>query len=145
MKIVVDTNILLSAAFFPQGIVSEVMLAIADGHELILSNTVMEEAKMAAAKKFPAKIDLLETYFAKLNYRYQEVLPTDVQNLQADIDDPKDKHVLAAAFLARAPLIVTGDKHFFSRTYPRIEILTPADFLKKYAPRGRGDFFPRIH
>jgi putative PIN family toxin of toxin-antitoxin system len=132
MRVVLDANILLSALLFPKSAVAELVGKIADKREMVLSNTIIDEATAVVTKKFPAKIGVWEDFLAGITYEYQYVPESYLQSCTAEISDPKDKHVLATAFFAQADVIVTGDKHFFERTYEGIKILHPSEIADKY-------------
>ena len=132
MRVLFDSNVLLSAGLFPKGKVAEAVNYAASKHTIILTNTIIDEVKRVVENKFPESMTLFERFFASLKYEYGYVPEEAVRISQITIGDLKDKHVLVSATFTGADTLVTGDKHFFERKYEGIEILTPADFLKKY-------------
>jgi putative PIN family toxin of toxin-antitoxin system len=129
---VLDANILLSAILFPQSAVAVLVNKIADKQEMVLSNTIIDEVTAVVLQKFPTKTGVWEEFLANIAYEYQYVPEAYVQGCTAEISDPKDKHVLATAIFTQADVIVTGDKHFFERTYEGIKILRPSEIADTY-------------
>jgi len=136
-RVVVDTNVLVSAAIAPTGSPALVLAAWERGEfELLVSQTTVDElASVFARPKLAAKysLDLSEIaeYIAELRSHVVVLVPgTDVRG--AVPQHPRDDHVLAAAVSSEADCIVTGDQHLLALgSYRDIPILTPAEFLRR--------------
>ena len=66
MRIMLDTNVLISALLFPGAKMNAMMNCIFTQHELVLSSYVVNELKSVIKRKFPQKelvIDGLSTLF----------------------------------------------------------------------------------
>ena len=55
MRIMLDTNILVSALLFPSERMNRMMEYISSAHSLVLSSFVIDELKDVVAEKFPTK------------------------------------------------------------------------------------------
>ena len=120
MRIMLDTNILISILFFNSKSLKDVLLKITDNYTLVLSSYVIEELRYVIERKFPSKY---ETYFTPKIMINSSVL---------DIRDIKDVPVLYSSIMADVDVFITGDKDFADLDLEKPEILTPAEFLKKY-------------
>jgi len=68
MRIMIDTNVLISA-ILKQGAVPDIVLHdVCENHELILCDHIISESYDVAKRRFPSKIDALDDLFAKLRY-----------------------------------------------------------------------------
>lgn len=70
MRIMIDTNVLISAILFPNSQMNKLMDIIALKHTFILSSHVMEELEMLFEAKFKHKKVLLQKFFSKYSYDY---------------------------------------------------------------------------
>ena len=125
MKILADTNVIISALLYPQSKPSLALLHAARYHELILSDFNIAELRDTVNEKFPEKNSDLDVLFAVLAF---DIVPAP-KSPNKLIADPKDSPILNAAILADVDIIISGDKHFLnlSMTHPRV--LTPAQYL----------------
>jgi predicted nucleic acid-binding protein len=106
VSIFLDANVLISAAW-KQG--TEIaQLWEFEGIHLLTSNFVMAEVQ----RNLPRidQIERLRTLLLKVRIHYLDELP---DHPEADRLPAKDRHVLAAAILTRANLLVSGDKRHF--------------------------------
>lgn len=55
MRIMIDTNILVSAIFFPKSQVAQVLTFIMQNHTVVLSSYVLDELISVTKRKFPEK------------------------------------------------------------------------------------------
>lgn len=133
MRVVLDTNVLVSAFLFEQRLGKFVQL-IEQGAitPCFVVTTLRELAAVLQYKKFAP-------LFASTGTSSDEILE-DLQGRSVVLDDPKvvptitsdipDNYVLAAATLANAACIVTGDKLLLAiRQFENIPIITPKEFL----------------
>ena len=131
MRIMLDTNVLISALLFPGPKMNGLMQKILTEHELVLSSYVVEELKLVARRKFPAKLSVIEELLATLSFEY--VYTPDNINLNLfNIRDCKDYPVLYTAIIESVDIMITGDKDFADVNVDYPEIMTPAEFLARY-------------
>lgn len=135
MRVILDTNIVLSGFFFG-GVPGRVLEAWRNGHmTLVLSAPILAEYREAGAA-FEASYggSDFETFAALLVLRAEivdapEFLPQQVCR------DPDDDKFLACAIAAGAGLVISGDKDLRAVSgWGGIEVLTPRQFLDRYVP-----------
>ena len=131
MKIVCDSNIILSALVFG-GLPKEIMDTARDGkiHVYISPAIVVEVARILSTKFHWSRHDV-ERVVRNLVESYHVIYPK--RNITEIKNDPTDNAILACALEANADCIVTGDKKHLlpKKVFRRIPILSPAQFLKE--------------
>jgi len=117
MRVLVDTNILLSAMWFKNSRVARVLLYVAANHELILCDQNITELRDVLSRKSPEVLPDAEVFLAELSY---ELIPSAFY-VEKLIRDPKDQPILNAAIVNGVDVILTGDKDFLSldMEYPK--------------------------
>ncbi len=68
MRIMVDTNILISALLFPQSRVSRILENIASQHTLVLASFVVDELRAVVARKFSGMVLVVERLLEKMSF-----------------------------------------------------------------------------
>ena len=68
MRIMLDTNVLISMILFPQKHFIRMLEYITRNHTLVLSSFVVDELMAVTARKFPAKKDMVDWFLANLAY-----------------------------------------------------------------------------
>lgn len=134
MRLVVDTNVLVSA-FLWQGTPGRLIeLAAEKEIELLTSRALLDELAATLSKKKLAKPVLATGLTADQmlrNYRRLASLVTARQLAQPVSRDADDDHVLACALAAGADLIVSGDDDLLAlESFEGIPIATPAQALQ---------------
>lgn len=127
-----DTNIFVSMIFFPSIQTRELAKKLTDSHQIIVCDYVVEELRIVTDRKFSGKRNEIDRFFFELPF---ELVYTpkmvDLDDLPK-IRDPKDSPILAAAVMEDVDVFVTGDKDFLVLDIDMPEIVTMADFLKRY-------------
>lgn len=131
MRVMLDTNVLLSALLFPSARMNQLMGRIFENHRLVLSSFVMEELIYVIRRKFPTKEDAVDRLLSAMSYELVYTPKAPKPGLFS-IRDVKDYPVLYTAIVEDVDVLVTGDKDFAGVEIERPEILTPAEFLSKY-------------
>ena len=134
MKVVLDTNVLVSALVFPGGVPEQVYrLAIEGDITLIASPPLLAELARVLSVKFGWQDDYVRAALAQLVRIGEIVEPVD--RIRVIVDDPDDDRVLEAAQAAGAGFIVSGDRHLLGLgRWAEIVILAPAEFLAALGP-----------
>ena len=134
MKVVVDTNVLVSALVFPGGVPEQVYrLAIEGRITLVTSPPLLAELGRVLTQKFGWQDDYLRAALAQIVRIGVIVEPLERVSIIAD--DPDDDRVLEAAQTAGAAVIVSGDRHLLSLGHwGEVAILSPAAFLADLGP-----------
>jgi len=129
VKVVVDTNVLVSALVFPGGAPEQVYrLAIEGRITLVTSPPLLAEPGRVLTQKCGWRDDYLRAALAQI-VRIGEIVEP-VERLNIIVDDPDDDRVLEAAQAAGAALIVSGDGHLLSLGHwSEVAIVSPAEFL----------------
>ena len=131
MRVMLDTNILVSSIFFPSKRTSSFLEALSL-HEIVIAQYAIDELQEVTAEKFPQMKKKLDAFFKDLPY---ELLPTANAKGKKGIPmirDVKDVPILATAILENVDILVTGDEDFLVLQTERPEIMTMAEFEKKY-------------
>jgi len=110
MRVLVDTNILLSAMWFKDSRVAKTLLYVADNHDLILCDRNIDEMRIVIKRKTPDILADAELFLAELSY---ELIPS-VEKAEKLIRDPQDQPILNAAIVGGIDIFLTGDKDFLS-------------------------------
>lgn len=131
MKVLIDTNVLISATL-GQGTPLEAYLqAVTYPNRGIVCDQNIEEMRRVFQRKFPQKIPALER-FLSMALQTLDVVPVPArEHIQEDrIRDVYDRPILRAAFSAGVDVLLTGDKDFLEADVKGIRILRPAEFVQ---------------
>ncbi|ABI69271.1 putative toxin-antitoxin system toxin component, PIN family [Syntrophomonas wolfei] len=131
MRIMIDTNILVSVILFPNARMDEVMKLIIEKHKLVLSSFVINELVEVVNRKFKNKEEAVDRFLSKFPYEMVYTPTKTVPDL-FKIRDKKDYPILYTAIIEDVDVFITGDKDFADVDIEKPEILTPAQFLAKY-------------
>lgn len=138
MRILVDSNILISAALNAKGTPYKAFLkAVTHPNKGIICDQNIEELRRIFNRKFPDKINSLE-HFLAIALLAMEVVPTpkDAVEEECKIRDVADRPILRAAINAQADILLTGDKDFLESDVQIPKIMTASEFLEMqyYSP-----------
>lgn len=131
MRIMVDTNVLISLLVFSSKKMNQMMECIFREHQLVLSSYIVEELKDVVRRKFSNKVGIVDTLLAKMNYEYIYT-PDILDESLFEIRDVKDYPILYTAILEDVDILVTGDSDFSDVDVEKPDILTPAEFVERY-------------
>lgn len=133
MRVVADTNVLVSALVFPGGAPEAVYrLALEDRIELITSRPLLAELGRVLGAKFGWDGERTEAALAQIVQVAEIVEPREtIGEIQ---DDPADDRVLEAAVAGKVDAIVSGDRHLLALGQWRgIRVERPASLLASLA------------
>lgn len=133
LRVVLDTNVILSALLFG-GTTSQLVPLWQTGRfKILLSRPILEEYLRALS--YP-KFELTDREVKALIH--DEILPYSETVSKPSLTgvpflkDPHDRKFLACARAAKADFLITGDKVLLSlRTCGRTSILSPREFLEE--------------
>lgn len=131
MRVMIDTNILVSALVFPGRTMDALIAKITTEHRLVLSSYVVDELLDVVNRKFPGKADATDLFLSQLPYELVYT-PKRMKTGLFTLRDVDDYPVLYSAVAEDVDVFVTGDRDFEDVDLERPEILTPAQFLIKY-------------
>ncbi|OGO77447.1 MAG: putative toxin-antitoxin system toxin component, PIN family [Clostridiales bacterium GWB2_37_7] len=132
MRIMIDTNIIISAILFPNSAPSKFIEEVTSKHTVVLCSHIIDELHRVFNKKFKDKLLNLEKFLSKFSYEFVYT-PLEIEiEKYPDIRDIADLPILASAIIEDVDAIVTGDKDFFEVEIDRPEILSVKEYLEKY-------------
>ena len=134
MKVVLDTNVLLSGLMFPDGAPGRVVAAWREAR-FDLTVSVHQLAEIGRALAYPKIRRILnwderriEQFIRQLYIRVQIV---DLDGISVEVPaDRDDVPILATLVAAKADVLITGDGDLLALR-DRYAILTPAEFVRK--------------
>lgn len=131
MKILIDTNILISAALHPDGIPAKAyMKAVTFPNKGVVTTQNIDELRRIFNRKFPDKIVLLEHFIAIAMIDVEVVkIPEDAYVEEIAIRDVMDRPILRCAINEEVDYLLTGDKDFLESSVVRPRIITAREFL----------------
>ena len=131
MRVLIDTNVLISAALNINSVPFQAYVKAASypNHGLICEQNV-DEMKRIFNKKFPNRISSLDKFLSTALLILQLVpIPTSENTSELQIRDVNDRPILRAAIEAKADILLTGDKDFLESGVENPLIMTPTDFI----------------
>ena len=132
MRVMLDTNILISAVISHGTRLAELTQKIVDDFNIVLSSQIIKELQMVVEMKFPHKKYAFDRFMSKLSFE-MAFTPTEIYpDIYPKIRDKKDYPILASAILADVDVFITGDKDFSAVDIERPEVMTIAEFASKY-------------
>lgn len=133
LRLVVDTNIVISAALKPDGLQRTVLLlAITKPARLYVSAPIVEEYRVVLSRpEFKIRKGLRQQLLQLIEKNARFVAP--VRHLQVTTD-PGDNMFVECADVAGADYLITGNIRHFPRYWKRTKIITSREFLTLIAP-----------
>jgi len=134
MRVVFDTNVLVSAFVTPGGRGEAALLEVLEGSAtLLVSTSIIDELLGVLARKVARDSEQLARVAVFLTGAGDLVRP--VPRIDALADEP-DNRILECAVAGQADAIVTGDRAMLAlESFEGIPILTLGDFLSRSSGR----------
>lgn len=132
MRIMLDTNVLLSIAAFKSRNMGAMLGWICQEQQLVLSTYVVDECYEVVRRKKPALIPALDRFFEALPFEMvhtPEILP---KHEWFTIRDSADEKVLYSAIASDVDVLITGDKDFDDISIEKPDIMTPRQFMETF-------------
>jgi putative PIN family toxin of toxin-antitoxin system len=108
MRVVLDTNVLISALAVSAGVTSQLFLKVVTSHELILSEHILGKFLRNMPVKMKVPVKLVEEAVLYLRRRAKTV---DIGKAKpVEFSDPDDVPILQLLESAEAHYLITGDK-----------------------------------
>lgn len=130
MRIMFDTNVLISMLFFPNKKFELIMSRIFLSHTLVLSSFVIDELVAVAERKFSAYKKDVDMFLSHAAYE-MVYTPQTMDSGLFEIRDANDYPVLYSAITEDVDILVTGDKDFKDVAIEKPEILTPTELYER--------------
>ena len=133
LRLVIDTNIVVSAALKPDGLQRTVLLlAIIKAARLYVSGAILSEYRDVLSRpEFQIRKGLRRQLLDLLRKRARFVNPA--RRIQVANDSEDDKFI-ECADAARADYLVTGNVRHFPKFWKNTKIVTSREFLSLVAP-----------
>ena len=131
MRIMLDTNIIISAALFPNGRTAQAFFkALQPPYQPLVCDYVVDELHRKFREKFPNRLTELEAFlFNALSFIKLVPTPDEAISSEQKIRYPKDRPILRAALDAHTDLFLTGDKDFLESSVTDSRIISVPEFL----------------
>ena len=129
MRIVLDTNVLVSGLLTPFGPSGEIVRMISAGILILQydSRILLEYQEVLYRPKFQFNKEHIDTLLAFIKQNGQ-IVPASP--LKERLPDPDDEPFLEIAIAGRAECLITGNKSHYSRQSRQgMRILSPSEFL----------------
>ena len=134
MKVVIDTNVFVSALFSAHGTPRRIIdLWKTSEITLCITKEILEEY-IDVLRRF----DFIEKHELKrlldlFKKRMNLIFIAFTSSLSVIKDDPGDNKFIECAVAAKAQYIISGDKHLKAlKVYRNIKIVSPSEFLQRY-------------
>src|SRR5690554_2016074 len=99
MRIMTDTNIIISAFLFPNSLTRKMLEKIGVQDQLILCSYIIEELYAVFKRKFPEEIDSLDFFLSELAFELVYTPKRINVSDYPDIRDEKDLPILVSAIM----------------------------------------------
>ena len=134
MKFILDTNILVSSALFPNGVAATAyMKAITPPYKSVVCDYTLDEFHRVFNEKFPERMTDHDLFISRMVLSVEIVhTPPEEERDESEskIRDIKDRPILRAALATKVDALITGDKDFLESGIVKPRMLSVADFLK---------------
>jgi putative PIN family toxin of toxin-antitoxin system len=133
MKVMIDTNIFVSAILYNSQYLMQFINKIANEHTLVLYSYITDELYKVALRKKPDKKKEMEKFLSVLPHvqiESPEHIPENERLFQ--IRDEDDYIILHTAITEGVDVLITNDKDFCDVNIKRPQILSPIDFMQMH-------------
>lgn len=132
MRVVLDTNILVSATMWDNSVSNKLIRVLAEKDiEIFTSYDILEEYKKVLRRDFKYEEEDINKIILELLSYMQIIEPTII--IKVVIKDPDDDRIIECAVDSNSDFIISYNKHLLEiGEYKEIKIITPEDFLKLF-------------
>ena len=129
LKVVIDTNVFISALYLPESKPAKVVLLARRKTILnVISPPILQEVERIIKKKLLWDNSKTQSAIRRIKNFSEEVQP---QERLAIIADDPDNRILECAVAGQADFIISGDYHLLDlENYQGMKIVNPARFLE---------------
>ncbi|MFA5928899.1 MAG: putative toxin-antitoxin system toxin component, PIN family [Candidatus Margulisiibacteriota bacterium] len=132
MKIVINTNVLVSAILSPYGVSAKVLsLVLNKKIKLVLDARISAEYEdVLQRSKFGLEKKKVKIILDHIHDLAEKVMPSPVNTA---MPDPDDKMFYEAALSGKTDHLITGNKKHFPKTLCKgVQVSSPQEFLEIY-------------
>ena len=90
MDVMIDTNIIISTALFPNPRMNAFLDVLSHNHQLFICSYTLEEIDDVIKKKFPTRKKIMDVFLQKLSYKLIRTPSVDILSSDIVIPDGKD-------------------------------------------------------
>ena len=133
LRLVIDTNIVVSAALKPDGLQrTTFLLAITKPARLYVSAPILSEYRVVLSRReLRIRRGLQQQLLQLIKNRSHVVFPSHSLQITSD---PEDNIFLECADAAHADYLVTGNLRHFPKFWKKTKIITSREFIAIVAP-----------
>ncbi len=133
IKVVIDTNVLISAAISLYGHPAKIFeMMLLEEIQNFTSEEMLEELiDVLHRKEIAERMSESQREFIIHHVEIFSVKIKPLENIQVIFDDPDDDKIVECAVFSGAQYIISGDDHLLKlKVFRGIKIVTPAEFFK---------------
>ncbi|PYX10704.1 MAG: putative toxin-antitoxin system toxin component, PIN family [Acidobacteria bacterium] len=133
LRLVIDTNVVVSAALKPEGLQrTVVLLAMTKPARWYVSDAIVSEYAIVLARpELKIRRSLRQQFLQLIRNHAYSISPSRLAQITAD---PADNIFVECADAARADYLVTGNQRHFPKFWKNTKIITSSEFLSMIAP-----------
>jgi len=133
LRLVIDTNVVISAALKPDGLQRTVLLlALTKPARLYVSEAILSEYREVLARpELQIRKGIRQQLLQLIDNRSHVVAPTRLLQVTSD---PDDNMFLECADAARADYLITGNQMHFPKFWKQTKVITTREFITVVAP-----------
>ncbi len=133
LRLVVDTNVVVSAVLKPEGLQrTVVLLALAKPARWYVSDAILTEyAAVLARPELKVRRSLRQQFLQLIRNHTRVVIPSRLSQVTTD---PADNIFVECADAARADYLVTDNTRHFPKFWKKTKIISAREFLNVIAP-----------
>ena len=133
LRLVIDTNVVVSAALKPEGLQrTVVLLAMTKPALWYVSDAIVSEYAMVLARpELKIRKSLRQQLLQLMKNHTRVVSPSRLAQVTSD---PADNMFVECADAARADYLVTGNQRHFPKFWKNTKIISSREFLSVIAP-----------
>jgi uncharacterized protein len=133
LRLVIDTNVLVSAALKPEGLQrTTLVLAVTKPARFYVSHPILEEyTDVLSRPELAIRKGIRQQLLQLIRNNSHIVTPSRRFGVSSD---PDDDMFLECADAARADYLITGNQRHFPRFWKKTKIITSREFISLAAP-----------
>ena len=133
LRLVIDTNVVVSAALKPEGLQrTVVLLAMTKPARWYVSDAIVSEYAMVLARpELKIRRNLRQQLLQLIKNHARVIAPSLLAQITSD---PDDNIFVECADAARADYLVTGNQRHFPKFWKNTKIISSSEFLSVIAP-----------
>lgn len=133
LRLVIDTNVVVSAALKPEGLQrTVVLLAMTKPARWYVSDAIVSEYAMVLSRpELKIRRNLRQQLLQLIKNHARVIAPSRLAQITSDTDD---NIFVECADAARADYLVTGNQRHFPKFWKNTKIISSSEFLSVIAP-----------